>query len=182
MNKIPVILESDDGQSGAICLAMVLGYYGSFPKLNLVKSACGVSDDEILPENLTKAASRFGFTTKDNTGDFEEIPVPLPIIIKTTSGKYALITKNNNNNYNIHDTEKGEQKISSQNLKNIYDGWSLKLTPGSDFKVLEKQGSFYKELIKRVLPNFKRLIYVFIAGIILLIPGIVVPSFNKLFF
>lgn len=182
MDKTPVILESDDGQSGAICLAMVLGRYGSFPKLNIVKTACGVSEDEILPENLIKAASRFGFNTEDNTGSLEEISVSSPIIIKTTSGKFALVTKKKFNTYIIHDTEKGKQKISSQKLKEIYDGWSLKLTPGKEFKVLKKQESFYKELIKRITPNVRRLIYVFIAGIILIIPGMVVPAFNKLFF
>jgi NHLM bacteriocin system ABC transporter peptidase/ATP-binding protein len=182
MNKTPVILESDKGQSGAICLAMVLGHYGSFPKLNVVKSACNVGDDEILPENLIKAALRFGFDTKHSTDTLEEVSVTSPIIIKTTSVKYVLITKKNKNNYIIHDPEKGTQKISLQNLKQIYGGWSLKLTPGNDFKVLKKKNSFYKELIKRVIPNIKRLIYVFIAGIILIIPGIVIPSFNKLFF
>lgn len=183
MDKTPVILESDEGQSGAICLAMVLGHYGSFPKLHVVKSACNVGDDEILPKNLIKAASRFGFNTKDNTGStLEEVSVTSPIIIKTTSGNYVLITKKNKNNYSVHDPEKGTQKISLQDLKNSYDGWSLKLTPGNDFKILEKQGSFYKELLKRITPNIKRLMYVFIAGIILILPGIVVPSFNKLFF
>lgn len=182
MDKTPVILESDRGQSGAICLAMVLGHYGSYPKLNVVKSACGVSDDEILPENLIKVGLRFGFNTKYDTVEFNQLKITSPTIIKTTSGKYILVTKKQNNNYVIHDPEKGVQKVSSQKLKNSYDNWSLKLTPGSDFEILEKQSSYYKELIKRVMPNLKRLLYVFVAGIILIIPGIVVPSFNKLFF
>lgn len=182
MNKTPVILESDKGQSGAVCLAMVMGHFGSFPKFNIVKTACDVNEDEMLPENLIKAASRFGFNTKKNTDSLQELSVESPIIIKATSGKFILITKKTSNSCIIHDTEKGSQKISFQDLKNIYDGWSLTLTPGNDFKILAKQGSFYKELMKRITPNIKRLMYVFIAGIILLIPGIVVPSFNKLFF
>ena len=66
MNITPVFLESDKGQSGAICLAMVLGYYNSYPKLNVVKTACNTGSDEILPENLNKAALRFNFNAKIN--------------------------------------------------------------------------------------------------------------------
>jgi NHLM bacteriocin system ABC transporter peptidase/ATP-binding protein len=182
MNKTPVFLESGNGESGAICLAMVLGYYGSFPKLNTIKNACNVGNDEILAKNLHKTALRFGFNAKDNTNALEEISIVSPIIIKTTSGKYVLITKENRHYYLIHDTEKGTRKITKQKLKNIYDGWSLKLTPGNNFKIIKVEGSFYKELKKRIIPNIKGILYVFIAGIILLIPAIVVPSFNKLFF
>lgn len=182
MNKTPVILESDRGESGAICLAMVLGHYGSYPKLNIIKSACGVNDDEILAENLIKVALRFGFNTKHDNVELDQLKIASPTIIKTTSEKYILVIKKLNNNYIIHDPEKGVQKVSAQKLKNSYDNWSLKLTPGSDFEILEKQSSYYKELIKRVMPNLKRLLYVFVAGLILIIPAIVVPSFNKLFF
>ena len=182
MSKTPVILESDSGESGAICLAMVLGHYNSYPKLNIVKRACSNNKNEISPENLIKVASRFGFDTEYNTNSIEELSLSSPIIIKTTSAKYVLITKKSSNNYKIHDTEKGSQKITLQKLKDIYDGWSLKLIPNKNFNVFKKQDSFYGELLKRVSPNFTRLIYVLIAGLILMIPAVVVPSFNKLFF
>lgn len=182
MSKTPVILESDSGESGAICLAMVLGHYNSYPKLNIVKRACSNNKNEIFPDNLIKVASRFGFNTEYTTNSIEELSLSSPIIIKTTSEKYVLIAKKRSNNYRIHDTEKGSQKITLQQLKDIYDGWSLKLIPNKDFNVFKKEDSFYKELLKRVLPNFTRLIYVLIAGLILMIPAVVVPSFNKLFF
>ena len=129
MNKTPIFLESGIGESGAICLAMVLAYYGSFPKLNTVKTACNASNNEILPENLYKTASHFGFIAKYNTNKTIDISIDSPIIIKTTSGVYILIIKENKNDYLIHDTERGAQKITKQKLKNIYGGWSLKLTP-----------------------------------------------------
>jgi len=182
MRKTPVILESEKGESGAICLAMILGYYDSFPKLNVVKEACNVSNDEILPENLITTALRFCFNAKYDTNALEEISVVSPIIIKTNSGKYVLITKENKNGYIIHDTEKGTRKITKKKLKNIYDGWYLKLTPGNDFEAIKKQGSYYKELSKRIMPNVKGFLFVFIAGIIMIIPGIILPSFKKLFF
>jgi NHLM bacteriocin system ABC transporter peptidase/ATP-binding protein len=182
MNGTPLILESDKGQSGAICLAMVLGRFGSFPKLNVVKTACGVNDDEILPENLIKVASRFGFDTHVKTGSVEELEINSPIIVRTTAGKYLLVVKKSFKRYIVHDTEKGKLKLTKEKFKTIFGGWSLKLKPNSDFKILKKQGSFNTQLLRRVFPNLKKLAYVFIAGLILLVPKIVVPAFNKLFF
>lgn len=182
MNKTPIFLESGIGESGAICLAMVLAHYGSFPRLNTVKTACNASINEILPENLYKIALNFGFIAKYNTNKITDISIDSPIIIKTTSGVYILIIKENKNDYLIHDTERGAQKITKQKLKNIYGGWSLKLTPGNDFEIIKKTGSFSKELIKRIIPNIKDMSYALIAGIILVIPAMIIPTFKKLFF
>ena len=93
MSKTPVILQSDSGESGAICLAMVLGHYSSYPQLNIIKTACSSNNNEILPENLIKVASRFGFDTEYNTNSIEEVSISSPIIIKTTNDKYFLIIK-----------------------------------------------------------------------------------------
>ena len=182
MNKIPIILESDKGQSGAICLAMVLGAYGSFPKLNVVKDACDVNEDEILPENLIKTASRFGLQINSKKSSLNELKISSPTIIKTKAGKYILIVKKKFKSFIVHDTEKGKQKISFEKLERIFDGWSLTLTPGNDFQVIKKQNSFNTELFKRILPNLRKLALVFIAGLLLMIPKLVVPSLNKLFF
>lgn len=182
MKKTPVFLESDKGNSGAICLAMVLGHYGSFPKLNTVKTACNADNNEILPENLHKVALRFGFKAKQTAITLDELTVKSPIIIKTNYGNYVLIIKEYKNYYLIHNTEKGEQKIDKQELKNSYMGWALELTPGNDFKIIQEKASFYNELKKRIYPNAKGIIYVLTTGIILIIPAIVIPSFNKLFF
>jgi len=182
MNKPPVILESDKGQSGAICLAMVLGAFGSYPKLNTIKSACDVNDDEILPENLVKTATRFGFEAKTKSTSLEDLKLKSPVILYTKSGKYILIVKKNFKGYVIHDSEKGKRNISLEKLKSISSGWSLTLTPNKDFKLIKNQGSYSKELFKRLLPNLSNLAFVLIAGLILIIPKIVVPAFNKLFF
>ncbi len=182
MGKTPIILESNKGESGAICLAMVLGAFGSFPKLNLVKNACNDNGNEILPENLAKVAAKFGLDALVKTGSFNELKVNTPLIIKVNSGKYLVVVKKSFKGYIIHDTEKGKQNLSDKELNAIYSGWSLTLIPNNDFKIAQKQSSFIKEIFKRVTPNLSKLTYVFIAGGILIFPKIIVPAFKKLFF
>ncbi len=180
--KIPVLLQSNQGESGAICLAMLLGYYGSFPKLNTVKNACNVGNDEIAPENLHKTAERFGCNAEQSAKSLEQLPKASPVILKTNSGKYIVLVKTGKDHYYVHDPEKGKEKIPKKELDEKYGGWALIVSPGKDFEKIQESSSFYNELKKRVAPNFKGMLYVLIAGVILLIPAIVIPSLNKLFF
>ena len=180
--KTPIFLQSSQGESGAICLAMLLGHYGSFPKLNTVKSACDVGNDEMPIENLLETAQRFGFDTEYSKSDIENIPTSSPSIIRTKSGKFLVLVKKSGDSYTLHDTEKGKVKFNKTTLKEKYSGEVLTLKPRSDFKRLQESSSFYDELKKRVLPYVKGITYVLIAGVVLLIPAIVIPALNKLFF
>lgn len=182
MKKTPVFLESGKGESGAMCLAMVLGYFKSFPKLNVVKNACSCDGNEITPENLYQACLNFGFTAKQTSQSIEKISLDSPIIIRLKSDKYVLVSKKNQKNYTVHDPEKGIQKIDKQKLFSLHANWSLLLTPSNDFKVVKRGNSFKDELYNQIAPNLKEIVFVLIAGVILLIPAILVPSFSKLFF
>ena len=98
MKKTPVFLESGKGESGAICLAMILGYFKSFPKLNVVKNACSCDGNEITPENLYQACLNFGVTAKQTSQSIEKISLDSPIIIRLKSDKYVLVSKKNQKN------------------------------------------------------------------------------------
>lgn len=177
--KTPVILQSSKGESGAICLAMVLGHYESFPKLNLVKEACDTGSGELSPENFPAVAQRFGFKTRTskNTSTASE-----PFIVEKQNGGYALVVGRSAGHYVIHDPEKGKEKISESTFREIFGEWILSLEPSAEFEKIEKTTSFEKEIKTRLLPYTKSIGYVLLAGVILLIPGIIIPSLNKLFF
>ncbi|MDC1435061.1 peptidase domain-containing ABC transporter [Flavobacteriaceae bacterium] len=182
MRRTPVFLESSKGESGAICLAMVLGHFGSFPKLNIIKSACSSNGNEILSENLYQTAIAFGFNAKHRSNSFEEISGDSPVIVKLKGNKYVLITKEHNNFFIIHDPEKGIKRVKKKQLKSSFDHWYLQLTPNDEFKIVKQNNTFINELTHRIKPNLKGILFVLISGLILLIPAILIPSFNKLFF
>lgn len=180
--KTPIILQSNQGESGAICLAMLLGHFGSFPKLNVIKSACNVGNDEIKAENLLETVQRFGLQANTNTNNLESFPVKFPAIVQTTNGRFILLVKRTKSFYTIHDPEKGKQKISISQLKEIYGGWYLSAEPNEQFEKIECNTSFFNELKIRITPYMKGIWYVLIAGLVLLIPAIIMPALNKLFF
>lgn len=181
--KTPLFLQSNSGESGAICLAMLLGHYGSFPKLAEVKNSCDCGNDEIEPVNLLEASRRFGFDA-----DFLQLPFnelknqACPFILPATSGKFILLVKKTGSSFIIHDPESGRKKISIDDLATKFSGRIMVAKPGKNFVASGRQSSFIKETCRRLFGYKSGVAYVLLAGFILLIPAIVIPALNKIFF
>lgn len=178
-----VFLQSKPGESGAICLAMLLGHYRSFPTLTDVKNSCDCGNDEIEPAHLLTASSRFGFKAEILPLPFDKlIRQTMPLILPTTSGKFLLLVKKVGNRYVVHDPEAGRKKISRKELQDEFTGQVFIAKPGPDFVIIGREFSFIREVITRVIPYKGAVGYVLIAGLILLIPAIVIPALSKIFF
>lgn len=179
----PVFLQSKPGESGAICLAMLLGNYRSFPTLTDVKNSCDCGNDEIEPAHLLTACLRFGFKADILTLPFDKlIRQSVPLILPTTSGKFLLLVKKTGNRFIVHDPEAGRRKVTKEELKDEFSGQVLMVKPGPDFVIVGSQFSFISEIITRISPYKGAVAYVLIAGLILLIPAIVIPALSKIFF
>ena len=182
-SKTPLFLQSNSGESGAICLAMLLGHYGSFPKLTEVKSSCDCGNDEIEAEHLLSVACQFGFIAESRQLSFNELGKQgSPSILLTTSGKFILLIKKTGRYFIVHDPETGREKIPLNKLKDEFSGVLLTLQPGPDFVVVGCGSSFIKEIFARSLAYKSGAVYVLLAGFILLLPAIAIPALNIIFF
>ncbi len=164
-------------------MAMLLGYYGAFPKLTEVKDGCDCGNDEIEPAHLLDASRRFGFDADLKQLSFNELKKQTcPFIFPAASGKFVLAIKKTGPYFIIHDPEAGRKKITIDDLAAKFTGQILIAKPGSDFVTFGHQSSFVKEIFSRVLQYKSGVAYVLLAGFILLIPAIVIPALNKIFF
>ena len=182
-SSTPVFLQSKPGESGAICLAMLLGHYGSFPNLADVKNSCDCGNDEIEPAHLLTAASRFGFATDLLPLSFADLDrQPRPLILPTASGKFLLLVKKAGNSFIVHDPEAGRRKVTRKELEGEFSGQAFVAKPGDNFIVVGSEFSFFTEIIKRIRPYKGAVGYILIAGLVLLLPAIVIPALSKIFF
>ena len=124
----PILLQSKNGESGAVCLGMLLGHFGAFPNLTEIKIACDVGDDEILPENLLKSAEQAGLDAELLEWSYGEIKEDdLPLMIYGSNSKYFLLVRKQGDKFIIHDPEKGKQSLSSKEFEAAYDAGELDL-------------------------------------------------------
>lgn len=179
----PLFLQSNSGESGAICLAMLLGHFGAFPKLTEVKDSCDCGNDEIEPMHLLEASRRFAFDANLLTLSLHELEKQsCPFIIPTVAGKYILLVKKKWRSFIVHDPETGRKKITRDDLAGMFAGQILVAVPGEDFVTFGQRSSFVREIFSLLYHYKSGVSYVLAAGFVLLIPAIVIPALNKIFF
>lgn len=162
---------------------MLLGHYGSFPNLADVKNSCDCGNDEITPAHLLTAARRFGFAGDFLSLSFSDLErQPRPLILLAASGKFLLLVKKTGHRFIIHDPEAGKRKVTRKELESEFSGQAFVGKPGDNFVVVGSEFSFIAEIGRRLRPYNGAVEYILIAGLVLLLPAIVIPALSTIFF
>jgi NHLM bacteriocin system ABC transporter peptidase/ATP-binding protein len=180
--RTPTIIQMEAIEAGAAALGIILGYYGKFVPLEQLRIACGVSRDGSLAINMVTAAQKYDLKGDEQPYTLKEIRnLTFPIIINWNVNHFVVVEGFNKKNVCINDPATGPRKITWREFNENYGGKALILTPGPAFK---KEGK-PKPLIGSILSRFKGckgpLLYLFLAGLFLLVPGIALPSFTRYF-
>ena len=89
----PNILQMDAMESGAVCLNIILSYYGKYLPAEKVREACGVTRDGAKSINIIKAARNFGMDAEgvyiDSIEDLSHRKAPY--IIGWKASQFAVV-------------------------------------------------------------------------------------------
>lgn len=162
---------------------MLLAHFGSHPKLIDVKLACGLGMNELEADNVIAVAERFGLDVKPLKLRPEQLArEALPLLVQDTQGRYQVLVKAGSGGYVLHDPEGGRVTKTPQDFAADWNGLALRLTRGAGFKPVKSEGSPLGELWRRMCGECMGLLYVIGAGLVLLVPALIVPMLTKLFF
>ncbi|CAB3774494.1 Lactococcin-G-processing and transport ATP-binding protein LagD [Paraburkholderia humisilvae] len=162
---------------------MLLAQFGSHPKLVDVKLACGFRVDELEVRSFLAVAERFGLSANPLTLRPEQLArESLPMLIQDKGGRYQLLIKGGASGFTLHDPEHGRVTKTLQALTDDWNGLALRLSPNASFNPIKPVTSRSGELLRRLRREKAGLTYVICAGVVTLIPIIVSPMLNELFF
>jgi NHLM bacteriocin system ABC transporter peptidase/ATP-binding protein len=180
--KTPTILQMEGVECGAASIGMILAYYGKYVPLERLRVDCGVSRDGSKASSLVEAAGRYGIDGKALRLDIDDLHRKnLPMILFWNMYHFVVFEGYRKGIYYINDPASGQRKVSPQEFSESYSGVALTFKKTKAFRPGGRPFSVPRALRRR-LPGLElALVYIVLASIFLVIPGLVVPSFLRIF-
>lgn len=179
---VPTILQMEATECGAASLAMVMAYYKKFVTLEELRISCGVSRDGIKASNIVKAARSYGFITKGFTKSPQDLlKMKTPMIIHWNYNHFLVLEGFHDKYVYLNDPASGKRRLTWDEFDDCFTGVVLTLEPGPDFKPSGSKSNPIKSLKSYLKGSETALAYLVLIGLLLILPGLVIPMFSKIF-
>ncbi|HWR02368.1 MAG TPA: NHLP family bacteriocin export ABC transporter peptidase/permease/ATPase subunit [Chlorobaculum sp.] len=180
--RTPTILQMEAVECGAASLAMILAHFGKHVPLEQLRLDCGVSRDGSKASNLIKAGKKHGLDARGARLDLDDLHrKKLPMILFWNMYHFVVLEGFRKGHYHINDPASGPRKMTPQEFGESYSGIAISFEPTPEFRLGGVPFSFAGAIRKR-LPGLERaLTFIVLASLLLVVPGLVVPSFLCIF-
>lgn len=180
--KTPVVLQMEGVECGAAALSIILGYYGKFVPLEKLRIICGVSRDGLKATNILRAARTFGLEAKGYSKSIEKLmQLKMPAIVFWNFNHFLVIEGFTKNKVYLNDPAKGRYHVNHQEFNDSFTGVILTFKPTEKFEKGNEKKGLLGSLASRVKHSKTSITYILLISLFLVIPGVIIPSFTKIF-
>ncbi|REJ68238.1 MAG: NHLP family bacteriocin export ABC transporter peptidase/permease/ATPase subunit [Planctomycetota bacterium] len=169
-------------ECGAAALGIVLGYFGRFVPLAELREKCGVSRDGSKASNVVKAARLYGMEAKGFSKTLESVrEMATPFIAFWQFNHFLVVEGHDRKNVYLNDPASGHRTVSWDDFNASFTGVVLAMSPGKDFQQAGRPPGITGRLWRRMQGNLATLLFIAIAGLAMILPGLAIPAFSRVF-
>jgi NHLM bacteriocin system ABC transporter peptidase/ATP-binding protein len=180
--QTPTLLQMEATECGAAALGIILAFYQCYVPLEELRIACGVSRDGSKAVNILKAARRYGLQAqgaKVETASLEDMPFPL--IAFWEFNHFLVIDGYDAKKVYLNDPATGPRTVTHEEFSRAFTGVILLFEPTLEFQPGGEKITLRSILTPRLKGLKKSLLFVIFASLALVIPGVLIPGFTKVF-
>lgn len=180
--RVPTILQMEAVECGAACLAMVLAHHGKWVPLEELRVACGVSRDGSKAKNLVQAARRYDLVAEGWRTEPDKLAgKPLPAILFWEFNHFVVLEGVGRKVVYLNDPASGPRTVTHEEFDSAFTGVMLTMAPGPDFQPSGERTNVWGAVREQLAPSRGAVVFLVLAGIAALVPGIFVPAATKVF-
>jgi NHLM bacteriocin system ABC transporter peptidase/ATP-binding protein len=180
--RTPTVLQMEAVECGAASLAMVLGYHGRVAPLEELRVACGISRDGSKASSLLKAGKQYGLIGRGFKMEPHEIgTLRLPVIVHWNFNHFLVVEAIHRTRIYVNDPASGPRTVTHAEFDEAFTGIVLEFAPGEGFERGGERYSLRRALLSRLSGSMAAVAFITIAGLLLVIPGLVAPAFSRVF-
>ncbi len=179
---VPTVLQMEATECGAASLTMILAHYDTYIPLEDMRTDCGVSRDGVKASNILHAARLHGLKAKGYRMEPHHVlHSQMPCIVHWNFNHFLVLEGIKRGKVYLNDPASGKRVVSQEEFDAAFTGVVLEIEPSEEYKPEGEAPKLSSALRKRLRGSEKILTYVILAGLFLVIPGLVIPSFAKIF-
>jgi NHLM bacteriocin system ABC transporter peptidase/ATP-binding protein len=179
---VPTVLQMEAVECGAASLAMILASFGKWVPLEELRIECGVSRDGSKASNMLRAARKLGLNAKGYKREPDQVKtMAMPLIVFWNFNHFVVLEGFKGGWVYLNDPATGPRKVTEQEFDEAFTGVVLTFEPDTTFVKGGEKSSLMPALKARLKGSEKALFYAVLTGLLLVIPGLLIPTYTKVF-
>jgi NHLM bacteriocin system ABC transporter peptidase/ATP-binding protein len=180
--KVPVVMQMENLECGAACLAMILAFHGKWVPLEQVRSDCGVSRDGSSAKNILLAARAYGLQAAGYRLEIENIrQAEFPVIVHWNFNHFVVLNGFKKDRAVLNDPARGTVEVSMKEFDKSFTGIALVFSKTDNFVPGGEPQSVFKFAKSRLKGALIPFLFVVLTGILTAVAGIISPVFSRIF-